>query len=139
MQDFPKVRADDPGIRPAGAPDACLYCRRKIGQSHGPECVMVVKTVEIRVKSKDGHVGTWITDVPHNWSEETINFCRNESSWCAGNVVGENITWDNGEDVAAQLARQLGEDCLCNVLSFEFVRDVDTTPRLSELSDSPPQ
>lgn len=45
---FPIVTAADPGIRPAGKPDACFYCHRKVGEQHAESCVIVVKRVLLR-------------------------------------------------------------------------------------------
>ena len=77
---FPKVLPKDDGIRPAGRPDQCFYCRSMVGEEHKKDCVTIDKIVEIeftvRVPVK----------VPHGWDQEMINFRYNDSSWCADNL-----------------------------------------------------
>lgn len=59
----PLVAADDDGIRPAGPPDACLYCRQKVGQRHQLTCVIWTRPVELLLT-----IGL-IQQVPHHWTE----------------------------------------------------------------------
>ena len=44
--------------------------------------------------------------VPSDWDEEMINFQRNESSWCANNLIDE-------------LAKR--EPCICSITEAKFV------------------
>lgn len=135
--EWPTVHPHDDGIRPAGRPDECLYCRQKVGSPHGRECVIVKKRVEMKVivSLHDGKAftGLWQLDEPHSWDSSTSDFHKNESSWCANNFMNERatgaVTWD-GEAPWDQLAALAEEgDCLCSALRFEFVRVVDPTPK----------
>ncbi len=144
--DWPLVDKHDDGIRPAGRPDECLYCRKRVGQPHGPECVVVTKLIEMQVTatlpSEDRArgageaevlVGIWRLTVPHFWDEAMSNFHKNDSSWCASNVLEERswIVWQVGGEGAWEKLEPLDDEqrCLCSTLSFRFLRVVDATPR----------
>ncbi len=150
MTDWPLVAKTDDGIRPAGAPDECFYCRRKVGQSHALDCTIVHKLVEYKVVAvlSDGTTfsGLWQREEPFEWDAAQMNFARNDSSWCANNFLGAadasasekdphsgSATWDASEDGsvrwAALRAEGEKEGCLCTALSFYFVRVVDPNPR----------
>lgn len=111
---WPKVVENDFGIRPAGKPDECFYCQRKIGEEHGRECVMVVKTVEI------AYTFTIPVQVPHFSSSRDIEFLRNESSSCANNILAEL------QDYATK------NGCLCHCQNATYIKDIDNTPRLAD-------
>ncbi len=49
-QDWPVVHELDDGIRPAGPPDACLYCGQKVSSPHSKDCVMVTKRILVSVQ-----------------------------------------------------------------------------------------
>lgn len=133
---WPTVDPNDDGIRPAGRPDECFYCRQRVGAEHGRECVIVTKRVEMRVLAKlpSGPVtGLWQFDEPHYWSPDSSEFHKNESSWCAANFIvergSESVTWDTVDAWPELSALEASGNCLCGGLSFEFVRVVDGTPR----------
>lgn len=108
---WPKVLANDDGIRPAGEQDACFYCRSKIGEPHGDECVMVEKLVKVR------YTFELEIKIPHHWDAHRFECHRNDGTWCADNAIGELEelkTHDSG--------------CLCNRFTAEFVSVVDETP-----------
>jgi hypothetical protein len=52
---MPNVDKNDDGIRPAGAPDECFYCKQKVGTPHLIDCfalhqrVKLLVTVEVEV------------------------------------------------------------------------------------------
>lgn len=108
---WPLVTPNDPGIRPAGLPDACFYCRAQVGEPHLVDCVIVNKRVRLLV--------TLVVevDVPHSWSQEEIEFSYNESSRCAGNTLDAIIE-----------ARDITDGCLCGILDHAFLGVVDDTP-----------
>ena len=111
--DWPLVLSNDDGIRPAGKPDHCFYCRQKVGQPHGPTCVVVTKLVRLRY--------TFAVDVrvPHFWTPADIESHRNDSSWCADNAL---------DDVAAHTIDDPAGPCLCDRFDAEFVEVLDDTP-----------
>ncbi len=135
MSEWPMVAPNDDGIRPAGAPDECLYCRAKVGQPHGRECVIVTKRIEMRVRAafadgSEAH-GLWQLDEPYAWDVDMSEFHKNESSWCAGNLLAfDSVTWSD-PDAHTKLSKLHDDDesCLCNELTFEFARVVDDTPQ----------
>lgn len=112
-EDWPLVVEKDDGLRPSGPPDECFYCHQKIGQPHGPECVVVTKTVKVRYTFEIE------IEVPHHWDRGNIEFHRNEGSWCADNSI---------TDLEEHLKRGLG-DCLCPCFKCKYLQEADTTPR----------
>ena len=137
MMAWPLVDVHDDGIRPAGKPDQCFYCKRRVGSEHARDCNIVQKKIEMRVTATlaDGkvRVGTWKLLVPHFWDPGMSEFHKNESSWCATNFLRRDrndIAWEGKpEPWEALEAMYAAGDCLCNgALRFEFVRTIDDTP-----------
>jgi len=128
---WPIVCNDDPGIRPAGKPDRCFYCKKKIGEPHGNDCVMVSKRILMRIESTDGSItGSWEFASPYSFSPETEEYMKNDGTWCANNVFdSDEIVWDQ-PDALVRLKLKSEDKCLCDELRFEFVRVVDDTPRV---------
>ncbi|HYE20102.1 MAG TPA: hypothetical protein VEA69_16760 [Tepidisphaeraceae bacterium] len=117
---WPLVLPNDDGIRPAGPPDECFYCRQKVGTPHGPTCVCVTRRVKVRYTFEIE------IDVPHHWDDDHVHFHRNESSWCATNGL---------DDVTNFVDRQQGANgCVCPWFKCEVVEEVDGTPRVREKS-----
>lgn len=89
------------GPRPAGEPDRCFYCGMMIGFEHRSDCVMRDRTVVLKFSIE------LVVRVPENWNKDDIEFHRNESSWCASNII-----------------RELGDGnaCLCSS-KIEYVRE----------------
>lgn len=111
-QDWITVTPNDDGIRPAGKPDQCFYCNRKVGELHDISCVTVLKIVKVKY--------TYEIDlrVPHHWRKQDFEFHRNESGWCAENAI---------DDIEEHL-HKAGHNCACYVFHAEYIEDVDTTP-----------
>lgn len=109
--EMPEVAVNDHGIRPAGKPDECFYCQRKVGEKHKPTCVIVQK------KIRATYTFTVELMVPHHWTPEKFEFHRNDSCWCAGNAI-------------AELEEQ--GDCLCPIFEAKFVEVLDETPVIPE-------
>jgi hypothetical protein len=80
------VTANDDGIRPAGKPDECFYCRRKVGEKHKPTCAMVTVVNFYEVYLDGLHVGVWSTKDPASWDLRMQHFHKNEGSWCSNNM-----------------------------------------------------
>lgn len=112
MTQMPLVLPNDDGIRPAGAPDECFYCRQKIGQPHGRECVAVHKKVKVL------YTYELEIEVPYFWTKENVESHRNESSWCASNGIEELNNHFGREDT----------DCGCAGFSCEYIEDVPGEP-----------
>lgn len=111
------IRQDDHGIRPAGRPDQCLYCRRYIGEQHANECVIVVREVEYSVHLDGKVVGAFTTKEPSSWDKEMCEFRHNEGGWCADNLI------DDEGYVGEPLPEASEEgECLCNRVRLRVVR-----------------
>jgi len=93
------------GIRPAGKPDECFYCHEKLGGTHKPDCVIRQRTVVVRMTVD------YVIDVPEHWTEDNIQFHRNEGSWCSDNALSE----------LEQLSGRAG--CLCSFMEFSYLRE----------------
>ena|SRR3990167_11380248 len=105
---LPFVTPDDDGIRPAGNPDECFYCRQKVGSQHKFDCVTVTRNVLIRVSF------TIPVEVPRSWSSEQIEFKYNsEGSFCADNTLNEIVAYAN----------KVG--CACSFVEAEYVGNVE--------------
>lgn len=89
---------------PAGEPDECFWCNEKIGRDHKWECVRVTKKVIIRETIER------TVKVPISWDAHRIEFHRNESSWCASNIIHE---------------LQNVQGCLCHNYKAKYLRDAD--------------
>lgn len=114
-KNWPLVDPDDHGIRPAGKPDACFYCSSVVGTEHARDCVIVTKRVKVRYTLEIE------VDVPYAWNKEFFEFHRNESSWCADNVVDE---------ITAYVERLDSEGgCVCDNFKAEFISVTDGTPK----------
>lgn len=97
------------GIRPAGKPDECLYCNSKKGEQHDPSCVIRTRTVVVRMSLE------YVVAVPEDWDAGSIEFHRNDSSWCSNNAQ---------EEVELLFKHVLDrEECLCNRMTFGYVRE----------------
>ena len=94
------------GPRPAGPPDKCFYCGQPIGTEHDYSCVCRKRTVVVNVSF------IALIVVPESWDADTINFCRNESSWCVSNL----LTVDGLKD----------ESCLCPCTKILFSHEAST-------------
>ena len=94
---WPIVLKNDDGIRPAGKPDECLYCKSKVGEPHAKDCVIVTKIVKVRYSFE-----IEIT-VPHHWDKDMIEFHRNESSWCALNAIDDLSEFGNKVESSTDL------------------------------------
>lgn len=132
MSDWPLVHPQDDGIRPAGGPNECFYCGKKIGEPHARDCVIVTKRILMRITSVDGTVtGSCEYDEAYCFDRDTCEYMRNEGSWCADNILATddyNVTWDQ-PNALELLKKMSGAGCLCDKLVFKFVRVVDGTPR----------
>ena len=109
--------------RPAGKPDECFYCKRPMGAAHKTGCVIVGRTVVIRVTMEV------VVDVPRDWDKDSVEFKYNGSSWCASNFIGDLAAWDERVDAAAEKEREhtglpyAESICLCQNFEAEFVRE----------------
>lgn len=110
---FPLVAPNDNGIRPAGKPDECFYCRSKVGVPHKPDCVSVTKKVWVRYSFQ------LEIEVPHSWTEDDLEFHHNEGSWCANNSIDELTEAFRGD----------GQACACASFECEYLETTDATPR----------
>jgi hypothetical protein len=122
-----EVLSNDDGIRPAGSPDACFYCRKKVGELHKTSCVMIRQEVELEAtfEGSDFKV-VFRSEEPWSWNEHDIVFRYNDSTWCA-----DNLQEKCEEDLKAKMKVPEGQ-CLCNVTTVRLVRVVDVGPFTAE-------
>lgn len=123
---WPVVLPNDNGIRPAGPPDVCFYCRARVGEPHGATCVCVEKLVQYGVYVHGKKVGTFQRYDPHHWTFEECEFHKNQSSWCSDNAL-DAIVWTDEAAVVEVDATPEGE-CTCSLLKFQFEEVVDAGP-----------
>lgn len=128
---WPIVTPDDDGIRPAGRPDECFYCNRRVGQPHRQCCVTVLKIMKYSVWVEGERVGTFQREEPYSWSPEECESHKNESSWCVGNALAD-IQWEGGGPPEGLFEEgfDVAEDfcCMCGVLGFRFEEVVEAGP-----------
>jgi hypothetical protein len=98
-------KVDTYSTRPAGRPDECFYCKRKLGQDHKEGCVIRSRTVMVRVSFD------LIVDVPEDWERSSIEFHMNESSSCKDNLL----------DKLEKQAERLG--CSCDFGEGVYLRE----------------
>jgi hypothetical protein len=102
-EQWPLVAINDDGIRPAGEPDECFYCNKKVGQPHGRDCVVVTKRVLVR------YVVDVEISVPHTSDEEQI------------------VDFENHEGDSYNLEPVNG--ALIHSISASFIGTLDDTPQ----------
>lgn len=138
---FLEVLPNDNGIRPAGKPDECFYCRAKIGDLHWSECVMMVKKVKYLVRESGESrswddltgevVGEFVRDDPYHWTPHDCEFHKNGSTWCANNAV-DYIKWLDTPKALEVKAKTETDDCCCSLLAFSYDSEEDGPPRRAE-------
>lgn len=101
--------------RPAGTAGRCFYCQREVGAKHDPACVLIKRRVRIRMTVE------YEVDVPACWTDEDIEFHRNDGTWCANNALTELDALFGSED----------GPCLCVAAKFAYVAEAGL-PRLEE-------
>ena len=106
-----KVRPDY-GPRPAGKPDECFYCQRKVGDDHAEGCVMRKKAIVMRYSYEVTVL------VPEDWDDHDAEFHRNESSSCADNTL---------DDLSKRLsvAVENSSPCWCGDFKAKYLRDAE--------------
>ena len=111
-----KVEGDNPwpvmpdDIRPVGSPDACCYCKVRLGQQHKPGCVIRERTVVVDVTIR------LVRRVPEAFSSHEIEYGMNRARWCATNILGEL-------DRLAAHAEHTASGCLCEFFTGHYVRE----------------
>lgn len=113
-----EVLPNDYGIRPAGKPDACFYCRQRVGLPHLDNCECLVVDVKYDVWYEDMKIGSWSTDEPAFWSRADGEFHTNESSWCRSNIL-ECGNLDVSLTNRARLSAASDAPCLCSIVSLK--------------------
>jgi hypothetical protein len=97
------------GPAPAGKPGECFYCKVPVGGEHAADCVLRKRTVVCRVSV------VYVREVPEDWDARMINFHMNDSSSCAGNLLGEIDELRKRLDATGQ--------CLCSFVSSQYLRE----------------
>ena len=93
-------------MRPASDKRVCFYCEQPIGTTHHKDCVLIAKTVKVRMTAE------YEINIPNYWTSENLEFHRNQGSWCSDNAI------DELKEVIDK------EDCLCHRTKFEYLDKV---------------
>jgi hypothetical protein len=96
---------EDYGIRPAGDPNKCFYCGVERGGVHRKDCVIRNRTIVMKMTVD------LVLKVPEHWDIDMCNFHKNESSWCANNILPE----------LERISEHFG--CLCGLTKFKYIRE----------------
>lgn len=94
------------GVRPAGKQDECFYCNNPIISDHAPNCVLLKRTVVVRMEVE------MVISVPRDWDEDMIDFHYNDSSSCANNPLHALNRWAEKDG-----------NCICGAQNTSFVRE----------------
>ena len=124
---WPTVLENDNGIRPAGKPDECFYCKQKVGQLHKQNCVVVTSILRFKVLLNNKEVGTYERHEPYSQDLDTIMFRLNEGTWCADNCL-DDVDWSDESAIKTIEDHRNTGSCTCPLLSFEFLQIVDVGP-----------
>lgn len=92
--------------RPIGSPDACCYCKTKLGQQHTPSCPVRSRTVVIDATIR------LVCHITEDRTPDEIEFGMNHSRWCAINILRDF-------DELAEHAN----GCLCDFFTGRYVRE----------------
>jgi len=92
-------------VAPAGKPDECFCCNKKLGDEHKPDCVIRERTVVIDITFR------MVRATPEDWDKEQIEFQLNNGRFCMDNILDE----------LNDLSERLG--CLCGVSEAELIRE----------------
>lgn len=92
-------------ITAGGSPDACCWCKARLGQQHRSSCVVRERTVVIDATIR------LVRRVPENFSQDEIEFGMNQARWCANNILYE----------LNSLAEHA--NCLCDFFTGLYVRE----------------
>lgn len=116
------TRSTDGGC---GVPTKCFYCPSALGSEHAPNCVCRKKLVTVRVTLE------MVVETVESWDAHSIDFHRNESSWCASNGLREI------QDLGSRL--DVADLCPCSLFKSEYLRDATEDDLLSNaLPESQP-
>jgi hypothetical protein len=102
---MPSYIVTEQAQRPADPDGRCYYCKQPIGSSHLSTCVLMKKTVKVRMTIE------YDTDVPACWNADDVQFWLNESSFCVNDVLDE-------------LQANNDQACLCGRTKLEFVQQI---------------
>lgn len=88
-----RVLTDDDGIRPAGEPDRCFYCRQKVGGKHATGCVMRCVPTRYLVVLNGVPSAEMLCWDPAEWDYQRRYDHYNIGTWCANNLHGAELNW----------------------------------------------
>jgi hypothetical protein len=114
-----KFKVTKKAMRPASTEERCFYCNEKIGDYHTEDCVLITKTVQVKMTV------TYPVEVPAHWSKRDVEFHRNDSSWCCNNAIAEL------DAISNELEKKGECFCLDDNMRFEYAGG-DTEPKLNE-------
>lgn len=116
------VRPDDE--RPNRRDGTCFYCEEPIGGKHKPNCVIVGRSIVVKVTIDV------VLSVPRNWTVETVDFHYNEGSWCADNLLQALGKWAEARG-AEEACTSIGASCSCDSTDVEYLREATEDDHLT--------
>ena len=96
-----------------GPPDACCWCKAKLGQQHKPSCAVRQRTVVCAITIR------LVRLVTEDWTPDEIEYGMNHARWCATNILDEF-------DRLAAHAEHTASGCLCEFFTGCYVREATT-------------
>jgi len=108
-----KWKITEKAQRPGGRKGRCFYCGKTVGSFHKSDCVLIKKTVKVKLTIN------YEVNVPADWDKQMIEFHRNDSTWCSSNLIEElkKLDTKNG--------------CLCPIAEFKYL-ETTGEPKLDE-------
>jgi hypothetical protein len=105
----------DNGPRPAGKPNECFYCHRKIGQQHANDCPCRHRTIVVEARIR------YVTVTSEYVTPESFN-ARHDCSDGAGTWCGDNVFKDM-ERCGLNSDAPEGEPCACDSVKVLYIRE----------------
>lgn len=95
--------------RPIRRDGTCTYCSAKMGTEHNEGCVILSRTIVVRMEIDV------VVDVPRHWTKDDVDSFYNEGSRCSDNMIQDLIDWIDIDDN--------NRTCACAGSSFVMLRE----------------
>ncbi len=115
-----KVLPDDDGIRPAGRPDQCFYCRQMVGDFHKRDCVICRKDVACTVHVEGRPVLNATIDIPAAWNPQEFYSWSNLGSWCKSNLSNGYLSEEDTREFESWFDP---DECACPDTEIKYVSE----------------
>lgn len=112
------VKASDE--RPVRKDGTCFYCNARVGEMHKEGCVILSRSVVIRVEVDV------VVEVPEDWSEDIIDYHYNERCRCQSTLLSDIGCWAESRAGCGEIVE------VVSLLREATLEDHSTLPVLSE-------